>query len=299
MTLMELRELYPLMVPELRKCPKPYLLQHLQRICRDFAKRTNAFREEISVDLVVGQREYVFRSSYPDTLMKELFRRPLYRGALLEYDAYSIRVFSEADVYENGVLPDLILTASEHATLGGGFYNKGAVHHGFAVYADAAAEFFIWAVDDSNMEFRISGAVGDVSGGFATGPEITGVFECHGAWTGTATVTDEIEVSTTQKRYGLEVVLGFDPDVDEAEGLTIDAVLMPALFVRALPAEFLDLYGEGLAAGALASLMGMSHKPWHDPETAEAKFADYMDTVSDALDVVATGRTGRARTLGA
>jgi hypothetical protein len=95
MNVTDLTQLYPLMAPELPKCPKAYMLQHLRNTCQDFAKRTKAFREELTVDLVEGQRAYQFRAGVVDAQIVDLFQRPLYRGAKL----------AAATVYSTGTGP--------------------------------------------------------------------------------------------------------------------------------------------------------------------------------------------------
>jgi hypothetical protein len=112
-------------------------------------------------------------------------------------------------------------------------------------------------------------------------------------------VTDEVALGDDGHTHGVTLTLGFDPDVSEADALTIDAVLVPTPFSRTLPDAFLTEHGNGLAAGAVATLALMRKKPWFDPETAARKHADYMDAVSTAMGMVLTGRRGGKRTLGA
>lgn len=283
--------LYPLVIPHVRHCGDVLMLQQLQVAGREFAMQTEAFHEWLAPMLVVDwQRDYRLVSGYTaetfrlrDVSMNGLARGPetfqLWRGDTLRWKQSQVPHDPIDDrVLKCGVCPLTAYTDWTGITDGSLTIEVGDETQSVADLDFSGCEEMadVALVLETGICAEIDNHIVHVEWDARTEGS-----ERFWFWVDSGTVSVLTAGDSGTDITGSGYLNGLTGSGEVGGYIRVDAVLRPHIRTDILPDWFLDQYGEGIAAGAIAKITGMEGQPWGNPQT----FAIFNGLWENALGV--------------
>jgi len=282
--------LYPLVLPHLPGYDERLVAQAFKRVGRDFAQKSNAWREDLP-PLAVNDYQQDYRLSVPTSSFPHRIWWVKVNNSLIDQDDYELYeedVLRFYDVSTPWGLENMLLTC--------GTCSKTAATD--------------WAgVTDGSVGITLAGTANDITdldfSGATTMDDVARIIQ-NGLRTETEETYgfvrwDEINVRfyvyTEQQTVSYLTAGSAGTDIsgsDYMNGLTggtgvtlggyilVNAVLRPHAHADVLPDWVLDRWHEQICDGVLADLLAMPKKPWTNPTEARRRRYRYRAAIGQA-----------------
>ena len=280
--------LYPFMVPELPGCPSPVMLQALQKAGRQFAVKSEAWREDLfPLPIVDFQRDYLIVSPYAGARVHRIIRMAV-NGQVQDpgwWEMYHEDTIRFRTNYAPNNLDDTLLICGVSGTPlvagwtaitnGGVLVSMDGQSYGltgldFSVAADMDG---VALVIQTAMRKSITSNTGYCWwSGTRFGLWVESGLTSYLAAAGTGT-----DLSGPTYLNGLTGTGKVSPRMD------LRIVYRPDIVTDVLPAWFHDRFAECITALAMSDLMAMTKKSWSNSARASYYRGEYFRLLNTAM----------------